>query len=80
MIIDVIEGDVNVVMFDDVNVCKKEVFDLFMLEIQIFGEEVDSDLEISEEEDECFVVMLDDDNYLYEVEDLFFLDEFDDCK
>lgn len=30
MIIDVIEGDVNVVMFDDVNVCKKEVFDLFM--------------------------------------------------
>lgn len=62
-ITDVIEGDVNAVMSDDANACKKEVPDLFTQEIQIFGEEVDSDSEISEEEDECFAATLDDENY-----------------
>ena len=79
-IMEVIEGDVNAVMSDDGNAANKEVPDLLMQEIQIFGKEVDSNLEISEEEDKAFAATLGDESFPYKVKDLPPLDESDDWK
>ena len=79
-IMEVIKGDVNAVISDDGNAGNKEVPDLLMQEIQIFGKEVDSNLEISEEEDKAFAATLCDESYPYKVYDLPPLDESNDCK
>ena len=52
-ITEVIKGDVNAFISDTGNAGNKEICDLLTQEIQIFGEEVDSHLKISEE-DEAF--------------------------